>query len=325
MEELIRVHQLKKFFPIRRGIFKGIVGYVRAVEDVSFTLPRKKVMGLVGESGCGKTTAGRTILRLLEPTGGRILFEGRDITRAGQEEIRKLRSKMQMVFQDPGASLNPRMRVGAIIDRAMTLHFPYKPQERRERTLELMEKVGLLPDHYTRYPHELSGGQQQRVGIARALSVEPSFIVLDEPTSALDVSVQAQILNLLKKIQREMDLTLLFISHNLSVIDHSCDRIAVMYAGKIVEIADRDILFRSPAHPYTQSLLSAIPEVGQKRTKNRIILKGEIPSLSNPPSGCRFHTRCFARGGECDREEPELIEVEKDHFVSCHLGGQARG
>jgi oligopeptide/dipeptide ABC transporter ATP-binding protein len=325
MEELIRVHQLKKFFPIRRGIFKGIVGYVRAVEDVSFTLPRKKVMGLVGESGCGKTTAGRTILRLLEPTGGRILFEGRDITRAGQEEIRKLRSKMQMVFQDPGASLNPRMRVGAIIDRAMTLHFPYRPQERRERTLELMEKVGLLPDHYTRYPHELSGGQQQRVGIARALSVEPSFIVLDEPTSALDVSVQAQILNLLKKIQREMDLTLLFISHNLSVIDHSCDRIAVMYAGKIVEIADRDILFRSPAHPYTQSLLSAIPEVGQKRTKNRIILKGEIPSLSNPPSGCRFHTRCFARGGECDREEPELIEVEKDHFVSCHLGGQARG
>lgn len=325
MEELIRVHQLKKFFPIRRGIFKGIVGYVRAVEDVSFTLPRKKVMGLVGESGCGKTTAGRTILRLLEPTGGRILFEGRDITRAGQEEIRKLRSKMQMVFQDPGASLNPRMRVGAIIDRAMTLHFPYKPQERRERTLELMEKVGLLPDHYTRYPHELSGGQQQRVGIARALSVEPSFIVLDEPTSALDVSVQAQILNLLKKIQREMDLTLLFISHNLSVIDHSCDRIAVMYAGKIVEIADRDILFRSPAHPYTQSLLSAIPEIGQKRTKNRIILKGEIPSLSNPPSGCRFHTRCFARGGECDREEPELIEVEKDHFVSCHLGGQARG
>lgn len=325
MEELIRVHQLKKFFPIRRGIFKGIVGYVRAVEDVSFTLPRKKVMGLVGESGCGKTTAGRTILRLLEPTGGRILFEGRDITRAGQEEIRKLRSKMQMVFQDPGASLNPRMRVGAIIDRAMTLHFPYKPQERRERTLELMEKVGLLPDHYTRYPHELSGGQQQRVGIARALSVEPSFIVLDEPTSALDVSVQAQILNLLKKIQREMDLTLLFISHNLSVIDHSCDRIAVMYAGKIVEIADRDILFRSPAHPYTQSLLSAIPEIGQKRTKNRIILKGEIPSLSNPPSGCRFHTRCFARGGECDREEPELIEAEKDHFVSCHLGGQARG
>jgi len=261
---------------------------------------------------------------LLEPTGGRILFEGKDITRAGQEEIRKLRSKMQMVFQDPNASLNPRMRVGAIIDRAMTLHFPYKPQERRERTLELMEKVGLLPDHYARYPHELSGGQQQRVGIARALSVEPSFIVLDEPTSALDVSVQAQILNLLKKIQREMDLTLLFISHNLSVIDHSCDRIAVMYAGKIVEIADRDILFRSPVHPYSQSLLSAIPEIGQKRAKNRIILKGEIPSLSNPPSGCRFHTRCFARGGGCDREEPELIEVEKDHFVSCHLGGQVR-
>ena len=325
MEDLIRVHQLKKFFPIRRGILKRIVGYVRAVEEVSFTLQRKKVMGLVGESGCGKTTAGRTILRLLEPTGGQILFEGKDITRAGQEETRKLRSKMQMVFQDPGASLNPRMRVGTIIDRAITLHFPYKPRERRERTIELMEKVGLLPDHYTRYPHELSGGQQQRVGIARALSVEPSFIVLDEPTSALDVSVQAQILNLLKKIQRDMDLTLLFISHNLSVIDHSCDRIAVMYAGKIVEIADRDILFRSPAHPYTQSLLSAIPEIGQKRVKDRIILKGEIPSLSNPPMGCRFHTRCFARVAGCDGEEPILVEVEKDHFVSCHLVGQAKG
>ena len=324
MEELIRVHELKKFFPIRRGIFKRIVGYVRAVEDVSFTLPRKKVMGLVGESGCGKTTVGRTILRLLEPTGGRILFEGEDITGAGPEETRKLRSKMQMVFQDPGASLNPRMRVGTIIDRAMTLHFGYKPRERREKTIELMDKVGLLPDHYARYPHELSGGQQQRVGIARALSVEPSFIVLDEPTSALDVSVQAQILNLLKKIQKEMDLTLLFISHNLSVIDHSCDRIAVMYAGKIVEIADRDILFRSPVHPYTQSLLSAIPEIGQKGAKDRIILKGEIPSLSNPPTGCRFHTRCFARVEGCDGEEPKLIEVEKEHFVSCHLVEQSK-
>ena len=318
MEELIRIRQLKKYFPIRRGIFKRVVGQVRAVDDVNLTIPRSKVLGLVGESGCGKTTVGRTILRLWEPTEGEIYFEGRDITRLGPEEVKKLRKKMQIVFQDPSASLNPRMRVGTIIDRGMVLNASYSPKERRERTLRLMERIGLLADHYDRYPHELSGGQQQRVGIARALSVEPEFIVLDEPTSALDVSVQAQILNLLKEIQKGMDLTMLFISHNLSVINHICDRIAVMYAGKIVEAADRDDLFQAPTHPYTQALLSSIPDIGKKKGTGQILLKGELSNLSNPPAGCRFHTRCFLKGPRCDGEEPPLIEVEKDHFAACH-------
>lgn len=318
MDELIRIEQLKKYFPIRRGLFKKVVGHIRAVDDVSLSLPGSRVLGLVGESGCGKTTVGRTILRLSEATAGAIYFEGRDITRLGPEEVKQLRKKMQVVFQDPNASLNPRMRVGSIIDRAMALNLSYGPKERKERTLQLMAKMGLLADHYDRYPHELSGGQQQRVGIARALSVEPKFIVLDEPTSALDVSVQAQILNLLKEIQQEADLTMLFISHNLSVIDHICERIAVMYAGKIVETADRGDLFRSPAHPYTRALLSSIPDVGKKKGTGQIILKGELPNLSDPPAGCRFHTRCFLKGERCDREEPPLIEVEKDHFAACH-------
>lgn len=318
MEEMIRIQQLKKYFPIRRGLFKKVVGHVRAVDDVSLTIHRSKVLGLVGESGCGKTTVGRTILRLWEPTGGAIYFEGQDITRLGPEDVKKLRKQMQVVFQDPSASLNPRMRVGSIIDRAMALNSPYGPKERRERTLELMARIGLLSDHYDRYPHELSGGQQQRVGIARALSVEPKFIVLDEPTSALDVSVQAQILNLLKEIQVGMDLTMLFISHNLSVINHICEHIAVMYAGKVVEAADWDVLFRSSAHPYTRALLSSIPDIGIKKGTGQIILKGELPSLSNPPAGCRFHTRCFLKGERCDREEPPLTEVEKNHFTACH-------
>jgi oligopeptide/dipeptide ABC transporter ATP-binding protein len=318
MEELIRIQKLKKYFPIRRGIFKRVVGYVRAVDDINLSIPRSKVLGLVGESGCGKTTVGRTILRLWEPTEGEIYFEGQDITRLGPEEVKKLRKKMQIVFQDPSASLNPRMRVGTIINRGMVLNASYSPKERRERTLHLMDKIGLLADHYDRYPHELSGGQQQRVGIARALSVEPEFIVLDEPTSALDVSVQAQILNLLKEIQKGMDLTMLFISHNLSVINHICDRIAVMYAGKIVEAADRDVLFQAPAHPYTQALLSSIPDIGKKKGTGQILLKGELSNLSNPPAGCRFHTRCFLKGPGCDGEEPPLIEVEKDHLAACH-------
>ncbi len=323
MEELLRVNHLKKYFPIKRGIFKNVVGHVRAVDDVSFTLWKNQVLGLVGESGCGKTTVGRTLLRLWEPTGGSIFFEGRDITHAGREEIKGLRSRMQIVFQDPHASLSPRMRVGAIIDRALSLHSPYSARQRRERAVELMEKMGLLPDHYLRYPHELSGGQQQRVGIVRALSVQPNFLVLDEPTSALDVSVQAQILNLLKDIQKDMGLAMLFISHNLGVIDHSCDRIAVMYAGKIVEMADRDTLFKSPLHPYTKALLSSIPDIGRKKGDGQIILRGELPSLSSPPEGCRFHTRCFARVEGCDRKEAPWLEVEKDHFVACHLAGKA--
>ena len=324
MEELLRVTHLKKYFPIRRGIFRRTVGYVRSVDDVSFTLPRKQVLGLVGESGSGKTTLGRTILRLWEPDEGTILFEGKDITFIGEEDLKRLRSKMQVIFQDPSASLNPRMRVGATIDRAMALNTPYSRYERRERILRLMEKVGLLSDHYDRFPHELSGGQQQRVGIARALSVEPNFIVLDEPTSALDVSVQAQILNLLKAIQREMDLTMLFISHNLSVIDHCCDEVGVMYAGKIVELADRDTLFQNPGHPYTQVLLSSIPQIGKKLWEEGVVLRSEVSDPSSPPSGCRFHIRCLARMDACDREEPPLMEVEEGHLVACHLAERSR-
>ena len=325
MEELLRVKNLKKYFPIRRGVFKKVVGHVRAVDDVSFALSPKQVLGLVGESGCGKTTVGRTILRLWEPTGGSIFYEGQDITHGGKEEVKKLRSNMQIVFQDPHASLSPRMRVGTIIDRVMALHSALSARQRRERAIELMEKMGLLPDHYLRYPHELSGGQQQRVGIIRALCVQPNFLILDEPTSALDVSVQAQILNLLKDVQKDMDLAMLFISHNLGVIDHCCNRIAVMYAGKIVEIADRDALFKSPAHPYTRALLSSILDIGKRKGAGQIILKGEIPSLSTPPMGCRFHTRCFARVEGCDRQEAPWVEVGKDHFAACHLAGSFRG
>ena len=322
MEELLRVQNLRKYFPVKKGILKKTVDFVRAVDDVSFPIYRNQVLGLVGESGCGKTTVGRTLLRLWEPTGGTIIYEGRDISRVSGEELKKLRSKMQIVFQDPQASLSPRMRIGTVIDRAMAIHSPNVFQERKARAIALMEKMGLLPDHYLRYPHELSGGQQQRVGIARALSVNPDFLVLDEPTSALDVSVQAQILNLLKDIQREMDLTILFISHNLGVIDHCCDRIAVMYAGKIVEMADRDDLFTFPGHPYTQALLASIPDIGKKKDTDQIVLKGEFPSLAVPPEGCRFHPRCFSRMTGCDREEVPLREVKKDHWIACHLFGR---
>ncbi len=324
MEELIRVQNLRKYFPIKKGILKKTVGFVRAVDDVSFSICRNQVLGLVGESGCGKTTVGRTILRLWDPTGGAVVYKGRDISRVSGEELKKLRSEMQIVFQDPQASLSPRMRIGTVIDRAMAIHSPYGVRERKARAIALMEKMGLLPDHYRRYPHELSGGQQQRVGIARALSVNPDFLVLDEPTSALDVSVQAQILNLLKDIQREMDLTILFISHNLGVIDHCCDQIAVMYAGKIVEMAGRDDLFRSPLHPYTQALLASIPEIGKKKEKDQILLKGELPSLSAAPTGCRFFSRCFSRLEKCEKEEVDLIEVEKEHRVACRLCNNPR-
>ena len=319
MEEWIRVQNLRKYFPIKKGILKKTVGFVRAVDDVSFHIYRNQVLGLVGESGCGKTTVGRTVLRLWDPTGGAVIYKGRDISRVGGEELKKLRGKMQIVFQDPQASLSPRMRIGTVMDRAMAIHSADNVRERKKRAIALMEKMGLLPDHYQRYPHELSGGQQQRVGIARALSVNPDFLVLDEPTSALDVSVQAQILNLLKEIQREMDLTILFISHNLGVIDHCCDHIAVMYAGRIVEMAERDTLFRSPLHPYTQALLASIPEIGKKKEYDQVLLKGEVPSLSVAPTGCRFFTRCFSRLEKCEKEEVELIEVEKEHRVACRL------
>ena len=318
MEDLLRVDHLKKYFPIRGGILKRVKGYIKAVDDVSFSIPAGQIFGLVGETGSGKSTIGRTILRLWEPTEGRIFFKGRDITHLRKESLKKLRSEMQMIFQDPQSSLHPRMRVGVIIERGM-INLPYKGRERRERVMALLEKTGLLPEHYNRYPHELSGGQQQRVGIARALAAEPNFLVLDEPTSALDVSVQAQILNLLKKLQTDMNLTCLFISHNLAVINHLCSRIAVTYVGQIVEIADRDTLFRFPAHPYTQVLIFSIPEVGKRIKKRRVVLEGEIPNPANPPSGCRFHPRCSKKVEECKVILPYLDEIEPGHFVACHL------
>jgi len=322
MEEILRVDNLKTYFPIRRGVLKRTVGYIRAVDGVGFTIYRPQVLGLVGESGSGKTTVGRTILKLLEPTDGRIIYRGKDITHLPRKDMKALRSQIQIVFQDPQASLNPRMRVGTIIERALKINTSLKGHRARDKIIDLMEKVGLLEEHYNRYPHELSGGQQQRVGIARALACEPDFIILDEPTSALDVSVQAQILNLLKRLHRELHLSSIFISHNLSVVDHFCDDIAVMYAGKIVELAPRDALFRFTRHPYTKALISAIPEVGKRRKEGRITLKGGTPSSSNPPSGCRFHPRCLERTDECEVKEPEFREVASKHLVSCHLYGK---
>lgn len=313
----MRVDHLEKYFPIRGGILKRIQGYIHAVDDVSFSIPAGNSFGLVGESGSGKSTIGRTLLRLLEPTGGRIFFEGKEITHLSGDRLTNLRSKMQMIFQDPQASLHPRMRVGDIVQRGM-IHKPYRETERRERAMALLRKTGLLPEHYQRYAHELSGGQQQRVGIARALAAESDFLVLDEPTSALDVSVQAQILNLLKTLQQDMNLTCLFISHNLAVIDHNCSRIAVMYAGKIVEIADRDALFSSPAHPYTQALFSSIPQLGRVKMR-RPLVEGEIPNPANFPLGCRFHPRCPRKIGECKVTLPPLKEMEPGHLVACHL------
>jgi len=317
MDEMLRIKGLQKYFPVKRGIFKRIVGFNRAVDGVSFVIPKSSVLGLVGESGSGKSTVGKVILRLWEPTFGQIFFKGQEITHLNSEGVRKLRTKMQIIFQDPHASLHPRMRVGKIIQRAMEINTSYHSDELHLRVIELMGKIGLPPELYYRYPHELSGGQQQRVGIARALAVEPEFIILDEPTSALDVSVQAQILNLLKTLQKDLKLTYLFISHNLSVINHVCDRVAVMYAGIILESAGRDELFKCPVHPYTQSLLSSIPEAGIKKEK-RLLIKGEVPSSLNPPPGCRFHPRCPRRTKGCDQEKPEMVEIEKNHFVACH-------
>ena len=318
MDPIVELRDLRKYFPVKRGVLKRVVGHNKAVDGVNLQIPQASVLGLVGESGSGKSTIAKLILKLWDPTSGRIFFKGKDITSLRKEETRLLKAKMQIIFQDSYASLNPKMRVGTIIGRAMEINTSYRGAEQRRRLEGLMDKVGLLPDHLQRYPHELSGGQQQRVGIARALAVEPEFIVLDEPTSALDVSVQAKILNLLKTLQRDFSLSYLFISHSLAITNHLCDRIAVMYAGKIVESADRDALFQRPLHPYTQLLISSIPEIGVRK-EGRIVASGEIPSLFNPPTGCRFHPRCPKRQEICDRLEPELRQVENDHWAACHL------
>ncbi len=313
MTPLVEVKELKKYHPAGQGtLFSKNRGEVRAVDGVSFTISEGETLGLAGESGCGKSTLGRTILRLEEPDSGSIVFRGTDITHSG--ELKWWRKEAQMIFQDPKSSLDPRMTVGNSIEEALIIHDMGDEKERERRVEELMLKAGLEPDLMTRYPHELSGGQQQRIGMARALAVGPKLIVADEPVSALDVSVQAQILNLLSDLKKELGLSYLFIAHNLWVIRYISDRVAIMYLGKLVELADKKEIFQSPLHPYTEALLSSLPG-----KKGRIHLKGEVPSPVNPPSGCRFHPRCPKRFGICDRSEPEWREMERGHYVMCHL------
>lgn len=315
---LLEVKGLKKYFPIRKGVFSTIQGNVKAVDDVSFTIKRGETLGLVGESGCGKTTAGRTLLRLLEPTEGSVIYNGEDVTKMGRTELRNMRKEMQIIFQDPYGSLNPRMTVGGMLSEAIRLHNIVPKNRVQERVEELLERVGLSPRHARRYPHEFSGGQRQRIGIARALSVEPKFIVCDEPVSALDVSIQAQIINLLQDLQKEFDLTYLFIAHDLSVVEHISDRVAVMYLGKIVELADAKELYGNPLHPYTKALLSAIPVPEPGRKQERTVLTGDVPSPANTPSGCYFHPRCPVARPDCSERVPELEEFTPGHWASCY-------
>jgi oligopeptide/dipeptide ABC transporter ATP-binding protein len=318
-EPLVSVRNLRKEFPIRKGVLSRQVGAVKAVNDVSFDVARGETLGVVGESGCGKTTTGRTILRLIEPTSGEIRFEGRDVRSMGTSELRALRREMQIIFQDPVSSLNPRMSVGAIIREGLTIHKLAEGAAADARVRQLLQEVGLRPEYSNRYPHEFSGGQRQRIGIARALSVEPKFIVCDEPVSALDVSVQAQVINLLEDLQRDHDLTYMFIAHDLSVVEHIADRVAVMYLGKIVELATAEDLYSDPLMPYTQALLSAVPIADPNARKERIILRGDVPSPANPPSGCVFHPRCHhpAKDAACAAIVPPLEEKTPGHFAAC--------
>jgi oligopeptide transport system ATP-binding protein len=320
-EPILGVEHLSMYFPVRSGILQRRVGWVQAVDDVSFTIARGETLGLVGESGCGKTTAGRAILQLYKPTGGSVWFQGRDLTKVGPGELRRLRRQMQMVFQDPYASLNARLTVGSIIAEPLEIHGIGTRRERDARVHELLSIVGLDAAMAGRFPHEFSGGQRQRIGIARALALNPSLIVCDEPISALDVSIQAQVVNLLQDLQERYRLTYLFIAHDLSVVRHLSDRIAVMYLGKIVELAGRDTLYDRPLHPYSMALLSAvpIPDPRTERRRRRMILTGDVPSPVNPPTGCRFHTRCPFAQEICRVEEPALVEVRPGHRVACHF------
>jgi len=317
-EVLVQVDNLKKYFPITGGVFQRTVGHVKAVDDISFQINKGESFGLVGESGCGKSTIGRTILRLTEKTDGTVLFKGQDLHALKKEELRQLRPKLQIVFQDPFSSLNPRIRIGHAIGEALYDHGVKDPKEVRERVLETMKICGLAPYHYDRYPHEFSGGQRQRIGIARALIMNPDFIVADEPVSALDVSIQAQIINLLSDLQRDKQLTYLFISHDLSVVEHLCDRVGVMYLGSMVEMASKQEMFKNPLHPYTKALMSAIPIPDPTLKRERIVLQGDIPSPANPPSGCKFHTRCPIATDKCKVETPKYRDVGNEHFVACH-------
>ena len=318
---LLQVRNLVKHFPIRGGLLSRVVDKVHAVDGVSFELAAGETLGLVGESGCGKSTTGRCILRLIEPTSGEVVFDGRPVTGAGKEALRAFAREMQIIFQDPYASLNPRMTVGAIIGEALTIHkLTRTPAEYNDRIVELLETVGLSADHARRYPHEFSGGQRQRIGIARALAVKPRLVICDEAVSALDVSIQAQVINLLEDLQQQLGLTYVFIAHDLSVVEHTSDRVAVMYLGRIVEIATAHALYSEPRHPYTEALLSAVPIPDPSIKRQRIMLQGDVPSPIHPPSGCHFHTRCpIAEKGLCDVKTPVLQDVGAGHAVACHL------
>ena len=325
-DSLVQVEHLSEFFPLVGGILRRKIGDVKAVDDVSFTIRRGKTLGLVGESGCGKTTVGRALLRLVEPTGGKVLFDGTDITALPRRQLKPFRRRMQIIFQDPYASLDPRTPIGASIGEGLRIHGLANATERRNRVARIMELVGLAPYHARRYPHEFSGGQRQRIGIARALVLEPDLLVLDEPVSALDVSIQAQVLNLLRGLQRELGLTYLFIAHNMGVVEHISDRVAVMYLGSIAEMAESKEIYRLPLHPYTIALLSAVPVSSprERERRRRIILLGDVPSPVNPPTGCRFHTRCWLRTQlgnpeRCATDRPQLRTLGGDHEVACHF------
>jgi oligopeptide transport system ATP-binding protein len=330
LKDLIEVDSLKVYFPIRSGIFQSEIGTVKAVDDVSFTIRQGETLGLVGESGCGKSTTGRALIRLREPTAGTVRFDGIDLGSLNSDKLRRMRRRMQIIFQDPYGSLDPRMTVGSIIAEPIDTHHLAKGNARKERVADLLRIVGLDPAYISRYPHEFSGGQRQRIGVARALAVEPEFIVCDEPISALDVSIQAQVLNLLTDLREQLGLTYLFIAHDLSVVKHISDRVAVMYLGKIVEIGPPDIMYAAPGHPYTRALLSAVPvpDPASERRRKRVVLEGDVPSPVNPPSGCRFHTRCWlyeqlGKPEECRTIDPPLRTVQHDHQAACHFAEQA--
>jgi oligopeptide transport system ATP-binding protein len=319
LNTLLELKNLKTHFPIKSGMFTKSSKFVKAVDGVDLTVYEGETLGIVGESGCGKSTLGKTILRLIDPSEGEIIFNGQNLTKMSRKQLKPFRKDFQFIFQDPYSSLSPRMTVGEIIEEPMLIQNLYTPAERKKKVERLMDIVGLSKYHMERYPHEFSGGQRQRIGIARAIAIEPKLIIADEPVSALDVSIQSQILNLLIELQKEFKLTYLFISHDLSVVEHISDRVAVMYLGKIVEITEKDKMYDKPLHPYTQSLLSAIPIPDPEIKRERIILKGDLPSPSNPPNGCTFHTRCPKKVKMCETVKPFIQEVENGHYVSCHL------